>query len=208
MRLNQRSNLVQALSEFISEEDLVMPLASVLSLFWNTNVVSRDQLITVAENCLMDVLLLACEWKLILPLTPSKTSAWEDRLFSGLNASSYEMPEAVRWSVQLAARNGTWNVEPALILCFRAHHIPEDPNALVKLVVNLATHDSFVSARDVIHASKMCSIKCSADFIISTFKSLGIISPKLSNFVQASLGKGPLYELNPSLKAGLGKQQS
>ena len=177
-----------------------MPLlSSVLMLFESVNIISSDLITTTAGVTYHEVLLTAYEWRLLLPMMATKTSAWEDRLLQGLVAPYYEMPEVIRCMVLIAMSRGVWDGYAALNYLFRDQELVDASNKIITVIKELARLKRHVTAMDVVSACGNNKMPYTADFLISIFKSFGIISPKFSDLTRFSHHKGPVYELNPSL---------
>ncbi|MEJ5300654.1 MAG: hypothetical protein WHS38_06670 [Thermodesulforhabdaceae bacterium] len=194
-------NLAKALDSFIREKDFIESLACGMLLFLESETVDLDRLIRAAGPDYLEVLLLAFEWKLILPLLPSKTCAWEDLAIVGISAKLYSMPKAVYYIIRQSAEKGFWDVEGGLKVMFKTLDVPASPDKMTTLVQELFNRERFmsVSARDIDLACRAVGLPGLADPVIAIFKGFGIISPKLSHVGKSVLGLGPLYDLNPSL---------
>jgi len=194
-------NLIQALSGFIKENEFIEPLARGMLLFLEDETVALERLRVLFGSDYADIFLLAFDWKLIIPLIPSKTCAWEDLAVSGINAPLYTMPKAVFYVLQEAMNKGIWDVDMGLKIMFETLDISVSPNKMVELVEELFNREKFmcVSARDIDIACRTVELPGFADQVIAIFKGVGIISPKLGYLGKLKPGLGPLYDVNPSL---------
>jgi len=195
-------NLTQALSSFIDEGQFLEPLAQGIVLFLQNETVALDALKAVFGCDYKDVLLLAFDWKLILPLLPSKSSAWEELALSGINAPLYTIPKAVFYVVREAMKEGVWDVDKGLKVMFQGLDIPLSPARMLELVLELFHSERFmcVSAWDITLSCRAVGVPWLRDQVIAIFKSLGIISPKLAYLGKLNPILGPLYDVNPSLR--------
>lgn len=194
-------NVAKALSEFIDERPLTEPLARSLILFLDEQIVSADSLKSALGRNYLDVLLLAFEWRMLLPFSATKTCAWEDRLLVSVQATQYEIPKAVLYVVREAASQGKWLVEDGLTKLFHDAETTLFPEKMFSLFLLIIQRSRFktVSGRDIVSCCRAMDLPNMADQTIAVFKGLGIISPKLSSVGSLSLSSGPLYEVNPSL---------
>lgn len=194
-------NILKALSKFMDEQELTGPLSRALSLFLDDRIVSAGNLRSVLGEDYIDTMLLAFEWKMIIPFSPTKTCAWEDRLLVSISSDRYEIPEAVLYVVREAAVQAEWRVEKGLIKLFYDTETVIHPDKMLGIFRKIVDSSKFgtVSGRDIVHCCREQGLPGAADQIIAVFKGLGIISPKLSPVGMISLGSGPLYEVNPSL---------
>jgi hypothetical protein len=195
------TNLTKALSGFIKENEFAEPLARGMLLFLEDETVALDRLRAIFGSDYEDILLLAFDWKLIIPLIPSKTCAWEDLAVSGINAPLYTMPKAVLYVLKEAMNKGIWDVDMGLKIMFETLDISVTPDKMVELVEELFNREKFmcVSARDIDIACRTVGLPGFADQVIAIFKGVGIISPKLSYLGKLKPALGPLYDVNPSL---------
>lgn len=193
-------SLKKALSEFIKDKTFIEPLAKTLVLFLEEDIVPLDRFKSAAGDDYVDILLLAFEWRLIIPFSPAKTCAWEDRLLTGINAERYEMPKAVFYVLQEAVTKSIWDVERGLIRLFSDTDLPLTPEDMLTLSKEIFKRARFmcVTGKDILISCRGFRHPGLADHTIAIFKSLGIISPKLGSGI-LPLKSGPLYELNPSL---------
>lgn len=161
-----------------------------------------------------DVLLLANEWRMLLPVRSSKSSSWEDRILLPMEGEKFEMPNVVRYLVDIASRTGHWDAKQAVLFVCRGRknlyadrfvslHSDKIPE-VVKILGGKAAHhkvnvahlkESAVEAglgKDVVQEGVI-------DGLVSGFKACGIMSPSLGALTEASRTGSPIYELNPSL---------
>lgn len=194
-------NLKKALSEFLKDKTLIEPLAKTLVLFLEEDIVLSDRLKSVAGDDYIDIMLLAFEWRFIIPFSPAKTCAWEDRLLAGINADRYEMPKVVYYVLQEAVTKSIWDVERGLIRLFSDTDLPLTPEGMLTLSKEIFKRAKFmcVTGKDIALSCRRFRHPGLADHTIAIFKSLGIISPKLGSAGPLSPKSGPLYEVNPSL---------
>jgi hypothetical protein len=189
------------LSGFIKENEFAEPLARGMLLFLENETVAFDRLKALFGPDYVDILLLAFDWKLIIPLIPSKTCAWEDLAVSGISAPLYTMPKAVFYVLQEAMNKGIWDVDMGLKIMFETLDISVTPDKMVELVEELFNREKFmcVSARDIDIACRTVGLPGFADQVIAILKGVGIISPKLGYLGKSKPSLGPLYDVNPSL---------
>jgi len=64
--------------------------------------------------CRDDILLIACEKRLLLPIKSLPGSAWESRILTFDNQEKYQMPRIVKFLVHNVLINGIWDYDRAI----------------------------------------------------------------------------------------------
>ena len=113
------NKLERALSSFLSPGQIAGQLAQVLAHASKRGRVSYSEVERIAKGSTEDVLLLASEWRLLLPVRTSKSAAWEDRVLLLEPGEVYEMPNIVRHLVGNARYTGRWDAAYATAGLFR-----------------------------------------------------------------------------------------
>lgn len=147
-----------------------------------------------------DMLLLAEEWRLLLPVRTAKSSSWEDRLLLIKEGEVYEIPNIIRCLVREALQTATWNPENAIIELFKEFGDPdwEQIPGLVRSIAEKAT-DHKITGNQIKKTCLQFGLKNRVDGLIAELKAAGIISPKLGSIPDLFRARSPIYELNPSI---------
>lgn len=192
--------LERALSSFLGHDDLASPLAQVLALAAKSGRISYDETQRMIKESADDVLLLASELRLLLPVRTFRSAAWEDRILLIEAGEMYEVPNVVRFLVENAGQTGQWNPGDALSDVFRLAGEPkwERMPMLVERVAE-KSQDYRVNAVQIKEACSELGLGDRVDTLIAELKGSGVMSPKLGSFAQVAKAAAPLYELNPSL---------
>jgi len=194
------NNLDKALSSFLEDIELAVPLAAVLAHASRAGGISYDEAKEIVNDKVEEVLLVANEWRLLIPTRVEKSSSWEDRQLLCKPGESYELPGVVQYLLQNAMKTGCWDPASAVSEVFKEidepalGQIPE----LVRDLGKQAKHHR-ISAAQVRQICIRLSLGDWVDVLIAELKVTGIMSPKLSPLAEVSRVGSPLYELNPSL---------
>jgi len=194
------NKLEKALSKLLKHGELTSRLASVLAHASKRGSISYREVEKIANGDAEDVLLLASEWRLLLPVRTVKSAAWEDRLLLCKPGESYEVPNIARYLVGEATKTGRWDPERAITKIFKEMGEP-NWEQIPKLVERLEeqARDYRVTASQI---KKICSesgLGDRVDTLIAELKASGVMSPKLGSIAETARAGSPLYELNPSL---------
>ena len=151
-----------------------------------------------------DVLLMAEEWRLLLPVRTVKSSSWEDRVLIIKGGEAYEIPNVIRYLVREALESGTWHPERAIIELFKEWGDPRwrQIPGLVRGIAEEAVNHTITGNQ----IKKICfqlGLGNRVDGLIAGLKAAGIMSPKLSSVSAVIRAGSPIYELNPSVAIGI-----
>lgn len=106
-RNEEKLRLAKALSNQFPEEEAIN-LAKVLSQAYRRESISYDE-IDVALDLKDDIILLAYEERMLLPMKSLGGSAWEDRILNLSEGERYHLPRVVRFLVAEAEETGQWH---------------------------------------------------------------------------------------------------
>jgi hypothetical protein len=196
--------LERAMSGVFGHGKLTSQLSQVLAYAAAKDTVSYGEIKEIIKADPEDVLLLADEWRLLLPVRTAKSSSWEDRLLIIKDGEAYEMPNIVRYVIKEALKTGTWNSENAIGELFNELG---DPNCkqIPELVRSIAGEAG--SHKTTGNQIKMICLRLGlsnrVDSLIAELKAAGIISPTLSSLPEVTREGSPIYELNPAVAIGL-----
>ena len=196
--------LERAMSGVFGHDKLTSKWSQVLAYAAVKGTVSYREIKEIIKDDPEDALLLADEWRLLLPVRTAKSSSWEDRLLIIKDGEAYEMPNIVRYVAREALETGTWNSENAIGEFFKELG---DPNCkqIAELVRSIAGEAG--SHKTTGNQIKMICLRLGlsnrVDSLIAELKAAGIISPKLRSFPEVFKAGSPIYELNPSVVIGI-----
>jgi hypothetical protein len=196
--------LERAMSGVFGHGKLTSKLSQVLAYAAVKGTVSYQEIKEIIKDDPEDALLLADEWRLLLPVRTAKSSSWEDRLLIIKDGEAYEMPNIVRYVTREALRTGTWNSENAIGELFKELG---DPNCkqIPELVRSIAGEAG--SHKTTGNQIKMICLRLGlsnrVDSLIAELKAAGIMSPRLSSLPEVTREGSPIYELNPAVAIGL-----
>ena len=196
--------LERAMSGVFGHGKLTSKLSQVLAHAAIKGKVSYQEIMEIIEDDPEDALLLADEWRLLLPVRTAKSSSWEDRLLIIKDGEVYEMPNIIRYVAREALKTGTWNSENAIGELFKEFRDP-DCKQIPELVRSIAGEAG--SHKTTGTQIKMICLRLGlsnrVDSLIAELKAAGIISPRLSSLPEVSREGSPIYELNPAVAIGL-----
>ena len=194
------NDLENALARLLDSSELTGCLASVLGHASEKGGISYEDVLEKAHGKAEDVLLLADEWRLLLPIRTAKSAAWEDRLLLCEPEEHFEMPHVVTYAVKEAAKTGNWNPEGAIRRLFKEMGDP-DWERVPSLVGRLGekAENCKISAAQIGKTCAEFGLEQRVDMLIAELKASGVMSPKLGSFSETNREGSPLYELNPSL---------
>jgi hypothetical protein len=196
--------LERAMSGVFGHGKLTSKLSQVLAYAAVKSTVSYREIKEIIKDDPEDALLLADEWRLLLPVRTAKSSSWEDRVLIMKDGEAYEMPNIVRYVAREALETGTWNSENAIGEFFKELG---DPNCkqIAELVRSIAGEAG--SHKTTGNQIKMICLRLGlsnrVDSLIAELKAAGIISPRLRSFPEVFKAGSPIYELNPAVAIGL-----
>ena len=196
--------LERAMSGVFGHGKLTSKLSQVLAHAAIKGKVSYQEIMEIIEDDPEDALLLADEWRLLLPVRTAKSSSWEDRLLIIKDGEVYEMPNIIRYVAREALKTGTWNSENAIGELFKEFRDP-DCKQIPELVRSIAGEAG--SHKTTGTQIKMICLRLGlsnrVDSLIAELKAAGIISPRLSSLSEVTREGSPIYELNPAVAIGL-----
>ena len=196
--------LERAMSGVFGHGKLTSKLSQVLAYAAVKGIVSYREIKEIIRDDPEDALLLADEWRLMLPIRTKKSSSWEDRLLIIKDGEAYEIPNIVRYVAREALRTGTWNSKNAIGELFKELGDP-DCKQIPELVRSITEEAG--SHRITGNQIKMICLRLGlsnrVDSLIAELKAAGIISPRLSSLTEVSREGSPIYELNPAVAVGL-----
>lgn len=175
-------------------------LSQVLDYCLLKGAISYQEIREIIKDDPEDILLMAQEWRLLLPVRTAKSSSWEDRLLLIKEGEVYEIPNIIRCLVREALQTATWNPENAIIELFKEFGDQdwEQIPGLVRSIAEKAT-DHKITGNQIKKICLQFGLKNRVDGLIAELKAAGIISPKLCSIPDLLRARSPIYELNPSM---------
>jgi len=203
-RRNYSDRLEDALSAMLGRAGVTRDLSQVLAYAVGKDVVSYEEITEIIRDDPEEVVFLAFEWRLLLPISTTKSSSWEDRLLLLKHGELYEIPNIIHYLLQDSLDTGKWQPEKGILKLFKEL---EDPD--YKQIPGLV-RDIFQEALNRRITADKVKIICfqlglgnRIDGLIAGLKAAGIISPRLRSVPEVNREGSPIYELNPSVVSGL-----
>jgi hypothetical protein len=200
--MNKTDKLKKALNSFLKDNDAKV-LAIILNKAEESGSISYEDIETLVDGDIEDFLLLAFQWRLLLPVRASKAGDWEDRMMITQLGERYQMPNVVRWLVKNALASSEWDPEIAIIEVFKnigEPDIEKMPILFERMVSGIKGHR--INGNRIKSICRDLGLESRVDPLVSELKACGIISHKLSSLTEVSRAGAPLYEVNPSLLVG------
>lgn len=194
--------LIKALSGFLKVNDAAA-LAIILDKAEENGSISYEDIETHVKGDIEDLLLLAFQWRLLLPVRAAKAGDWEDRMMIPKQGEQYRMPNVIRWLVKNALVSGEWDPEKAIIEVFKnigEPDIEKMPILFERMVSGIKGHR--INGNRIKSICKELGLEARVDPLVSELKACGILSHKLSSLTEVSRAGAPLYEVNPALLVG------
>ncbi len=189
------TKLAKALSNQFSPEE-AQCLAQILSCSCQTDSISYDDL-DLDPDVKDDMILLAYEVRILLPMKSRRGSAWEDRILTFEEAERYQLPRIVRFLIEGAKDTGEWNTESALMKSLKEageDQLEEIISYLNKLMERAPKFELEVGVMQAIAAE--LGLEIDMHDTLDRFVRCGILSPRTQRSLHTGFSK---YEMNPSL---------
>ena len=196
--------LERAMSGVFGHGKITTKLSQILAYAAVKGTVSYQELKEIIEDDPEDALLLADEWRLLLPVRTAKSSSWEDRLLMIKDGEAYEIPNIVRYVAREALKTGTWNCENAIGELFKGLGDPnrkQIPELVRSMAGEAGSHK--ITGNQIKMICLRLGLSNRVDSLIAELKAAGIISPRLRSLQEVAREGSPIYELNPAVAIGL-----
>ena len=119
-RTIEPNELGRALSNLSDYPELDTLLAQILVNACRTGRISYGEIEEIAKDDCEDVLLLAFEWRSLLPIRSTRgTLEWGDAVLLIKPGEMYKMPNVLKCLVEEAIQGGQWNPESAVVKNFK-----------------------------------------------------------------------------------------
>lgn len=189
------SNLRDALNKrFVSEE--TENIAIILSCGYCNDSICYEE-IDIAPELKDDVILLAYEERMLLPIKSRLGSAWEDRILNFTEEERYHIPRVVRFLVQKAQSCGQWNYTFAVEEALREageNNIKEIDQFLNRLIEMAPRYELDIEIIKAIRNG--LGFDMDMHDTLDRFVRCGIMSPLTGRSLHTGSAK---YEINPCL---------
>jgi hypothetical protein len=195
------ANIEKALRGLIGDEPLLTIMASVLEACRRQQGLTFGEAAGIAGNMAPEVLLLAWDWRLLLPRRSRQCAEWDDRVMRFEADEYYEMPNIVRFLLDIAARNGLWDPASAVDALYVHMGEPEHEKmpALVREIVKSAVHFQINGAAIGVACVKT-GLGKRTGAMIALLKGGGLISPRLLGTAPMEKVRSPVYEVHPAVR--------
>jgi hypothetical protein len=199
----QQRNLKQALRSLLGEAPFE-PLETVLIQASISGKISYSEAENLAGHEVDEVLLLACNLRLLVPERSANDSLnWSDALLLCRPGEIYRMPNLSRHLVVLSGATGRWDPEQAVAAVFQ--EMGEPDWALMPALVRSLCEKSSCYRVNAFTIDAICHDAGLGDKvgpIILELKGAGVISPKFDSFSEIRSSNSPVYEINRALFPG------
>jgi hypothetical protein len=189
------SNLLNALLNFFSKSDAFL-LAELLKDNLHKETIRYDE-IDIKESQKKDVILLAFEERILIPVKSRSGPAWEDKILDFRNEGRYFIPPVVKAMVNTIRDTGRPSCDTAVRKTL-ATVIQEDIDGFIKLLQTTMKHASHYTFEagllDIFF--REASLDSDLHDIIDIFVIYGIMSPCPQRSLMTGLS---WYEINSTL---------
>ncbi|MBW1715374.1 MAG: hypothetical protein JRJ77_06020 [Deltaproteobacteria bacterium] len=190
----------KALSPILGDDEATGRLSQLLAYASLHDTVCYQEIRDVVEDDPEDILLMAEEWRLLLPVRTAKSSSWEDRLLLARDGEVYKMPNVIRYLAKEAIQSAKWYPEKAMKELFKELRDPawKQIPGLIKAIAEKAI-DNKINGNQIKKICLQFGLSNRVDGLIAELKAAGIMSPKLGSIPDVMGAGSPIYELNPSI---------
>ena len=189
------TNLIEALNKQFSAEE-AKSLAELLSCSCRADSIVYED-IELDDEVKDDIIMIACEERVLLPMKSMRGSAWEDRVLTFTEGERYHMPRIVRFLVEDAQDSGKWNVNKMLekVLVEAGE---SNPGEIVDYLnhVRLLAHKYDVEVGVMQTISGELGLEIDMHDALDRFVRCGIMSQCTQKSIHSGFSK---YEVNPCL---------
>jgi hypothetical protein len=192
--------LEQAISALLGPGKSTGTLSQLLAYAAQKSTVSYQEIKEIIKDDPEDVLLLADEWRLLLTVSTTKSSSWEDRLLALKDGEIYEIPNIIRYLLQDGLHTGRWEPEKAIGKFFKELGDPNHKQipGLVRSISEKAVNHR-ITGNQIKMICLQFGLSNRVDVLIAELKAAGIISPRLRSVPEVNKEGSPIYEINPSV---------
>ena len=191
----RENNLFKSLLNFFPESD-----AFLLTELFKDNLCKetiRYEEIEIIESQKKDLILLAFEERILIPVTSRSGPAWEDKILDFRKKSTYFIPPVVKAILDTMRETGEPSCETALRKTL-TRVVQENISGFVNLLQTLMKHsDNYIFETGLLEIFfNQATMDCDLHDIIDVFVIFGIISPCSQKSLMTGLS---WYEINSTL---------
>ena len=189
------ANLINALSVQFSEQE-AEALAVLLLRSCQSDSITYEE-IKIDPELKDDIIMLAFEERVLLPMKSRRGSAWEDRILGFAENERYHIPRIVRFLVKNAQETGRWEIRHALEQSLEEAG-ETNVNGTISYLQTLIDRSPRFELEVGIMQTIGTELKLEIDMhdTLDRFVRCGIISPRTQRSLHTGFSK---YELNPCL---------
>ncbi|MDY6903295.1 MAG: hypothetical protein SWH61_01295 [Thermodesulfobacteriota bacterium] len=198
--MTAEDNIQKALMTLLGDEPFVGSLAALLEQCRRQNGVTFRDVFCIAGNDAPEILLLAWDWKLLVPRQSLQCAEWDDRIMRFNPGEKYDMPNIVSFLIESAVADGIWDVETAVTDLYL--HMGEPAYQKMPDLIREITRrnrNGAINAAEIHAACLKADIKDRTGTMIAILKGGGVISPKLVTASPDEKKVSPIYEVHPAL---------
>ena len=198
------ANIRQALTALLDDDPLLPCLAEVLQKCRSRQGTKFSEICETAGTDARELLLLAWDFRLLLPRRSSQCAEWDDRIMRFEPEEIYDTVNIVDHLLSIAAETGAWNVDAAAADLYKRMGEAEYRKmpALIRRITQLSANGAITAAK--IHSACLrTGITNRTGAMIAILKGGGIISPKLMSSSPKEKSGSPVYELHPAISEAL-----
>lgn len=199
-RTTTAANISRAMGAWLEEEPLLPVLSAILDKCRRQGGITFGETAWIAGHDAAEAMLLAWDWKLLLPRRCMKCAEWDLRVMRFEPDEHYEMANIVKFLLDIAAESGAWETDSAVSALYARMGEPDHDKMpeLVRGIVQSADRETIDA--DAIHG--VCARTGLGDrtgAMIAILKGGGVISPKLAGIDPSLKHFSPIYEVHPAL---------
>jgi hypothetical protein len=194
-------NIQAALDALMGEsESLTGELAAVLDYCRRLESITFEQVTRIVGAETGELLLLAWDWKLLIPRRVHQCAEWDDRILLLQPGERYDLVNLVRWLLASAAESGAWDPSPVIEDLYDHMGEPESAKipALVHTIVR-KTRGRRISGAGIQAACVGTGLGHRTGAMIAILKGGGVISPGLMSSSPRARTGSPIYDVHPVL---------
>jgi hypothetical protein len=192
-------NIRRALEPVVgADEPLNSVLAAVLDGCRGQDSIAFEEIAALAPEDAPEIILLAWEWKLLIPRRSRQSAEWDDRIMRLEAGERFEMVNIVKSLLALAAEGGNWNLAAAVRSLYGQMGEPafERMPSLILEMARRAKYQS-ISGAAIHGACARTGFQDRTGAMIAILKGGGVISPRLMSSRPSERIGSPLYEMHP-----------
>ena len=190
-----KNHLLNTLLTLFSESDALL-LATLLKANLDKAFIRYEE-IDITENQKKDLLLLAFEERILIPVKSRSGPAWEDKLLDFGEEGKYLIPPVVRAILDTIHQTGTISCDTAVRKVLSGM-IKKDLDGFIKLLQTIMKHaNNYMFETGLLDIFfKETTIDCDLHDVVDAFVICGMMSPCPQKSLMTGLS---WYEINPTL---------